>query len=75
MHKAWIFFIITLSYTFADRVIRKKIRIPLYYAGTKELARLREQENQPNTYKLNRNYEIEFEVEVAPNWYNWYVIE
>jgi len=56
-------------------VIRKKIKVPLYYTGIKEEANIREQENQPATYKLNRAYEIEIEVEVAPNWYNWYVIE
>ena len=58
-----------------DKVIRKKIKVPLYYTGISYEAKLREQENQANTFELNRNYEIEFEVEVAPNWYNWYVIE
>ncbi|MCK5461525.1 MAG: alpha-galactosidase, partial [Bacteroidales bacterium] len=58
-----------------DRVIRKKIKVPLYYTGISDIAKLREQENQPDTFELNRNYEIEIEVEVAPNWYNWYVIE
>jgi hypothetical protein len=58
-----------------DRVIRKKIKVPLYYTGISDIAKLREQENQANTFELNRHYEIEFEVEVAPNWYNWYVIE
>ena len=56
-------------------MIRKKIIVPLYYTGISDEARLREQENQASTYELNRNYEIEIEVEVAPNWYNWYVIE
>jgi hypothetical protein len=58
-----------------DEVIRKKIKVPLYYTGINDEARLREQENQASTYELNRNFEIEIEVEVAPNWYNWYVIE
>jgi hypothetical protein len=58
-----------------DEVIRKKIKVPLYYTGISAEAKLREQENQAETFELNRNYEIEIEVEVAPNWYNWYVIE
>jgi hypothetical protein len=58
-----------------DNLIRKKIRVPLYYTGLTETAKIREQENQPNFFKLNREYEIEMEVEVQPNWYNWYVIE
>jgi len=58
-----------------DNMIRKKIKVPLYYTGISDAAKVREQENQVITFKLNRHYEIEMEVEVAPNWYNWYVIE
>ncbi len=58
-----------------DHVIRKKITIPLYYTGLTETAKIREQDNPSVSYPLNREYEIEMEVEVKPNWYNWYVIE
>ncbi|MGQ7871030.1 hypothetical protein [Sunxiuqinia sp. sy24] len=58
-----------------DNVIRKKIIVPLYYTGLSDEAKIREQKNQAKTYKLNREYEVEIEVEVQPNWYNWYVIE
>ena len=58
-----------------DKVIRKKITVPLYYTGLTETVKIREQENLPETFRLNREYEIEIEVEVQPNWYNWYVIE
>jgi hypothetical protein len=58
-----------------DDVIRKKIRVPLYYTGIAKTAHIREQEKNSQPYELNRDYEIEMEVEVQPNWYNWYVIE
>jgi hypothetical protein len=58
-----------------DNTIKKKIKVPLYYAGLTNEAFVREQEGSPSSYKLNRAYEIEIEVEVKPNWYNWYVIE
>ena len=58
-----------------DNTIRKKIKVPLYYTGIAETAKVREQENMPESVKLNREYEIEIEVDVKPNWYNWYVIE
>jgi len=58
-----------------DSIIRKKITISLYYTGLTQTAMVREQENLPKKFKLNREYEIEMEVEVQPNWYNWYVIE
>jgi len=57
-----------------DNQISKKITIPLYYAGLTEIATIREQEEKPSVHKLNRKYEIELEIKVAPNWYNWYVI-
>jgi hypothetical protein len=58
-----------------DHAIKKKIKVPLYYTGLKDRAQIREKENSPQQYMLNREYEIEIEVEVKPNWYNWYVIE
>lgn len=58
-----------------DNFIKKKIKVPLYYTGITETANIREQENQSTSFQLNRKYEIEIEVEVKPNWYNWYVIE
>ena len=58
-----------------DQVIRKKIKVPLYYTGLKKKAKVRQQEQKARSYKLGREYEIELEVEVAPNWYNWFVIE
>lgn len=58
-----------------DKAIQKKIKVPLYYTGLKKRAKIREQEQKAKTYKLDRDYHIELEVKVAPNWYNWYVIE
>ncbi|MCF6358386.1 MAG: hypothetical protein L3J54_11325, partial [Draconibacterium sp.] len=58
-----------------DNVIKKRIKVPLYYTGLTDVAKISEQGNSPKTYKLSRKYEIEIEVEVQPNWYNWYVIE
>lgn len=58
-----------------DNLIRKKIKVPLYYTGLCEEASVREQENEADIFLLDRHYDIEIEVEVDPNWYNWYVIE
>lgn len=58
-----------------DNVIRKKIKVPLYYTGLTKEALVREQEGIQKILKLDREYEIEIEVDVKPNWYNWYVIE
>ena len=58
-----------------DEVIRKKIKVPLYYTGISTYANIRERENAETRFKLDRTFHIELEVEVEPNWYNWYVIE
>ncbi|MDN5202212.1 hypothetical protein QQ008_12580 [Fulvivirgaceae bacterium BMA10] len=58
-----------------DNLITKKIKVPLYYSGLTKEAKIREQEGKLLTYQLNREYEVEIEVTVRPNWYNWYVIE
>lgn len=58
-----------------DKHIRKTITIPLYYTGLTEAAQIREQEGIPKSYSLNRQYEVDLEVNVPPKWYNWYVIE
>jgi hypothetical protein len=58
-----------------DKTITKKIKIPLYYTGLTQTAFGKEKGNKAGKYKLNRAYEIEIEVTVKPNWYNWFVIE
>lgn len=58
-----------------DKIIKRKIKVPLYYTGLTKEASIREQEGPSKVHELNREYEIEIEVEVKPNWYNWYVVE
>ena len=58
-----------------DKTISKIITVPLYYSGLKDEASVREQENTSVKYMLDREYSIELEVVVKPNWYNWYIIE
>lgn len=58
-----------------DQTITKKIKVPLYYTGLSDEATIREREGKAKSYRLNREYEVEIEVTVQPNWYNWYVVE
>ncbi len=58
-----------------DDPITKTIKLPLYYTGLADTALIREKEGKVKSYTLNRNYEVEIEVTVQPNWYNWFVIE
>ena len=58
-----------------DEAVTKTIKVPLYYTGLTDTAKIREKEGKSDTYRLDRDYEIEIEVSVEPNWYNWYVME
>ena len=58
-----------------DKVIRKKMSLPLYYTGLEANALIREKEGKTKTYKLNRDYSVEIEVEVPARGYTWFVIE
>jgi hypothetical protein len=55
--------------------VKKTLRIPLYYTGLTHTARIREQEGEPRTYRLDRGYEVRIEVQVPPSGVTWFVIE
>ena len=55
--------------------ITRKIKLPLYYTGLKEMAMVSVQNGKPFLEKLNRNYEIELTIIIAPESYKWYLIQ
>lgn len=64
-----------MFYNPTDNVMVRTIKLPLYYSGLTQKARVREQEGKPVTYRLDRNYAIELKVTIPANGYTWYVIE
>ncbi len=55
--------------------ITRTIELPLYYTGLKETARISEQDKSSKTYKLNRDFTLDFTVVLEPESYSWFVIE
>ncbi len=55
--------------------ITRTISVPLYYTGLTTTAKVKESGKAPKTYQLNRNFEISMTVTLAPESYNWWVIE
>lgn len=55
--------------------ITRTIKVPLYYSGLNDVAKVREKEGSINTYKLNRDYSINLTVNIPAEGYTWYVIE
>jgi hypothetical protein len=55
--------------------ITRTIKIPLYYTGLNSSAMVKEKDQAPKKYSLNRNYEIEYTCTLEPESYTWVQIE
>ncbi len=55
--------------------ITRTIRLPLYYIGLEQTARIREKEGQPASHTIQRDYSINFTFTLEPESYSWYVIQ
>jgi hypothetical protein len=55
--------------------VEKEIRVPLYYTGITEKARVKEQDHASQTVRMERDYSIPFKIRIPAKGYNWYVIE
>ena len=51
------------------------IKIPLYYTGLTHLAKIREKEGKAKSYKLNRDFTVDFTFTLSPEAYSWFVVE
>jgi len=58
-----------------EEVMRKELKIPLYYTGLSLEARISIEGKLPKTYPLNREYETNLAVDIPANGYIWIVIE
>lgn len=58
-----------------DEAVTRTVRLPLYYTGLTETARIREQDGKPRTLRLSRGYEVEVPVTIAARGRTWLVIE
>ncbi|MXY99282.1 alpha-galactosidase [Candidatus Poribacteria bacterium] len=51
------------------------LKLPLYYTGLSEVAKIREGEGDPKRYEIDRNYNVEIPVKMAPKSVSYLVIE
>lgn len=54
--------------------ITKTLRLPLYYTGLTETARVSEAGANPTEYRLSRKYEIELQVTIPARGMEWYTV-
>ncbi len=55
--------------------ITRTIKLPLYYTGLKDQAKVSEKNLNSKTYKMNRDFSIDFTCTLEPESYSWYIIE
>lgn len=66
---------LAMFYNPTSEVMKRRIKLPLYYTGLTETASIREQEGTLAKYRLGRDYTVELDVTIPANGYTWYVIE
>lgn len=66
---------LAMFYNPTSEVMKRRIKLPLYYTGLTETASIREQEGTAVRYRLGRDYTVELDVTIPANGYTWYVIE
>ena len=52
-----------MVYNPLDRPVRRTLRLPLYYTGLTEVARIREAEGEPRSYRLDRGYNVDVPID------------
>ena len=55
--------------------ITRTIKIPMYYTGLTRIARIREKEGGAQSYKLNRDFTVDYTFTLPAEGYSWFVIE
>ena len=55
--------------------VEKEIKLPLYYTGLRNKAKIREREGHLKEYQLERDYSVNVSVKIGPQSYTWFVIE
>ncbi len=56
-------------------VMTKTIKLPLYYTGLTQKAKIKDIQGISKQYNLNRDYTIDFTFTIPPDTYKWFVIE
>ena len=66
---------LAMLYNPTKQSMTKTIKLPLYYTGLTEIAKIREKEGAARSYKLNRDYTVDITIMLKPESYSWFVIE
>lgn len=66
---------LAMIYNPLDRPVERKLKLPLYYTGLADTARIRAKEGESRPYKLDRHYNATVPVRIDAAGVTWLVIE
>jgi len=66
---------LAMVYNPLDCAVRKQLKFPLYYTGLTKTASIREQRGKSRKYELDRQYNVDIPVDMAPGSITWFVVE
>jgi len=66
---------LVMLYNPLEAVITRKIRLPLYYTGLKNIANIRVRDGEAKGYLIGSDNFVNYEVSIPANGYTWLVIE
>ncbi|MHC4118823.1 MAG: alpha-galactosidase [Planctomycetota bacterium] len=66
---------LAMVYNPLDQEVTRQMKLPLYYTGLTETARIHEQSGKSKKYQLDREYNVEIPVSIGPRGVTWFVIE
>ncbi len=55
--------------------VRRTLKLPLYYTGLTDTAKIREKEGKTKKFTLDREFNVSLTVSIPANGYTWFVIE
>ena len=66
---------LAMVYNPLDRTVKKQLKLPLYYAGLTGTANIRERRGKSRKYELDREYNVDIPIDIAPRSVTWFVVE
>ena len=66
---------LAMLYNPTRTVQRTTLKLPLYYTGLSEIAKIREAEGEFQHYKIDRNYNVEIPIKMEAKSVSYLVIE
>ena len=66
---------LAMVYNPLSEPVRRTLKLPLYYTGLIDTAKIREKEGKTKKFTLDREFNVSLTVNISANGYTWFVIE